>query len=96
MSKASFTEVTHVKATRKARRCDWCNTMIPVGSAATKVSGVWEGDFFAVYVHTACDDAWRRDPCNADGEGCSYEHRYGMTCVETEEAARHAQHEEEH
>jgi len=56
-----------VKATRKVRRCSWCNEPIPAGSTAVKHAGEWEGAFYTGYMHPECHAAWDRHPDLSDG-----------------------------
>lgn len=79
-----FQATTRIKALRKARQCYWCQEGVPGGCSATKVVGVWEGAFSAMYVHPECETAWANDPCTLDGDVCIYEHRRGKTCGENE------------
>lgn len=87
----SFQNVRHIKHTERWHRCEWCKGDIPEGNPATRVTGIWEGALGSFYCHPACDAAWLRDPCNAEGEGCCYAHRQRMTCWETEDAVRTAE-----
>lgn len=77
---SDFLCITTLKAVRKPRGCYWCETSIPQGAAAVKVTGVWDGDFGVLYLHPECNDAWHLDPCNLDGEACPYHHARGQTC----------------
>lgn len=82
-----FQHVTQVPKTRAPHQCQWCGTLIALGTEATKVSGHGEGDFYRFYIHPDCATAWERDPCTLeDEEGCPYRHRRGMTCFETTDA----------
>lgn len=56
-----------VNKTRKPHRCMWCGDIIPAGSAACHSSGVWEGDFYADYLHPECAAA-RDAVCSEFGE----------------------------
>jgi len=77
-----FYTTTPIARTRKSRHCYWCPEPIPIGTAAVRLVGRWEGTFGTLYVHLDCEEAWKRDPCNDDGEGCHYDHLRGMTCAE--------------
>ena len=83
-----FWDARPIKQTQKTHCCDWCKTLLPAKSEAVYIAGVWEGDFFGVYTHPECNDAWIRDPCTTDGEACLYDHMQGKTCEETEEEER--------
>lgn len=82
---SDFNRATTIRKTRKAYACFWCRTVLAIGSTAVMVSGKWEGEFGRIHVHQECNDAWLRDPCNTDGEGCPYEHYRGMACDEVED-----------
>lgn len=51
----SFTSMTQVTACAKPHRCHWCGERIEKGQPATKVAGVWDGDFGQSYYHPECD-----------------------------------------
>ena len=82
---SEFTSATPIKAVRKAHRCYWCPEPIPEATGAVRVVGVWDGNFSVFYVHPECDEAWQRDPCNDEDEGCIYRHVRGQTCAEVDE-----------
>lgn len=46
-----------VRAARKSHRCDECQREIRVGDSYRHVSGVWEGDFFAMRMCRRCSSA---------------------------------------
>ena len=79
-----FTNATSINAVRKPRRCYWCEDRIEQGTPAVRVVGVWEGNFSVIYLHPDCEEAWKRDPCNQNEEGCHYEHERGRTCAEAQ------------
>lgn len=54
----SFRCDTAVHRTRKLKRCEWCSELIPSGSAAVTISGVYEGDFSCIKLHPEC---WRAE-----------------------------------
>lgn len=43
-----------ISKTRKNHSCGWCAKRIEAGSAAHYSTGIWEGDFFAQYMHPEC------------------------------------------
>jgi hypothetical protein len=51
-----------IRKTRKEHRCFGCTQKMPVGSQAAYTSGVWEGDFFASYYCTPCDEYLDKHP----------------------------------
>lgn len=55
----TFRTTTHVKAGRKAHRCDYCGSMIPAGWPSIKTAQVWEGDFYQHRGHIDCEALWR-------------------------------------
>lgn len=50
----SFHNETHVKKTRRARRCDWCDERIEKGDPSVSTSGIFEGDFYQGRYHPEC------------------------------------------
>jgi len=56
----SFHNETHVKKTRRARRCDWCAERIEKGEPSVSTSGIFEGDFYQGRYHPECSAAITR------------------------------------
>ena len=56
----SFHSETHVKKTRKARRCDWCSEGIEKGDPSVSTSGIFDGDFYSARYHPECAAAITR------------------------------------
>ena len=56
----SFHNETHVKKTRRARRCDWCAERIEKGDPSVSTSGIFEGDFYQGRYHPECSAAITR------------------------------------
>lgn len=54
----TFRTETHVKAGRKAHRCDYCGGMIPAGSPSMKIAGHWQSDFYQARGHLDCFALW--------------------------------------
>lgn len=52
-----FHAETPVKKTRKQKRCDWCGQLIPIGSAAIRSAGNFDGDFYSSILHPECSHA---------------------------------------
>ncbi len=76
--------ITPIRHARKSRHCYWCTTLIEMHEPAVRIVGIWENHFSTFHVHPECEDAWRNDPCNTDGEGCIYEHARGKRCDESD------------
>ena len=53
----SFYNETHVKRTRRTRRCDWCGELIQKGDPSVSTSGIFEGDFYTGRYHPECNAA---------------------------------------
>ena len=51
---SDFSCETSIKKTRKKHICEHCEKPIAVGSSAERISGVWDGDFGTVYMHSDC------------------------------------------
>lgn len=64
----SFHNETHVKRTRRTRRCDWCGEMIHKGEPSVATSGIFEGDFYQGRYHPECNAATLRW-CRREGWG---------------------------
>lgn len=56
----SFHNETHVKRTRRTRRCDWCGELIQKGEPSVATSGIFEGDFYQGRYHPECNAATLR------------------------------------
>lgn len=56
----SFHNETHVKKTRRARKCDWCSERINKGDPSVSTSGIFEGDFYQGRYHPECSAAITR------------------------------------
>ena len=50
----NFHNETHVKKTRKTRRCDWCSERIEKGDPSVSTSGICDGDFYQGRYHPEC------------------------------------------
>ena len=64
----SFHNETHVKRTRRTRRCDWCGELIQKGDPSVATSEIFEGDFFQGRYHPECNAATLRW-CRREGWG---------------------------
>jgi hypothetical protein len=53
----SFHQVTQVKRTRRACRCEWCHERIEAGDPSVRTSGSYEGDFYCCRYHPECSAA---------------------------------------
>jgi hypothetical protein len=53
----SFHNETHVKRTRRTRRCNWCGELIQKGDPSVATSGIFEGDFYTGRYHPECNAA---------------------------------------
>ena len=54
----SFHRETHIKKTRKAKKCDWCAEPIEIGAEAVHVTGRGDwGDFYSMDYHPECNAA---------------------------------------
>ena len=56
----NFTKCQPVKKSRTKKHCEWCGEVCEIGQPLIKVSGVWEGDFFAYRHHPDCNAAWSK------------------------------------
>lgn len=56
----SFHNETHVKSTRRTRRCDWCGELIHQGEQSVVHAGHYEGDFYRGRYHPECNAAIKR------------------------------------
>ena len=68
----SFQSKTKVKSTRKEHKCDGCLEVIPIGSAAARGSGMFEGHFYSYIICIPCDEhltEYRDDFEDGWGEG---------------------------
>ena len=54
---SDFSSSEEIKRTRKSHRCFCCESEIPAGSSALKMTGVWEGDFYCEWIHSDCKEA---------------------------------------
>lgn len=50
----------HVERTRKYARCQWCSEELEKLKPSVTVSGIWDGDFSTMRLHTECHAAWKR------------------------------------
>lgn len=64
----SFSNVTHVKSSRKARCCYWCPEGIEIGQPKVVIAAVYEGNFFCVGFHPECHKALQRWQSENPGE----------------------------
>ncbi len=72
---------------RKPHCCYWCRGEIKKGEMYMKVSGVEDGEFYHIALHTECDSAWHRESKSnvGNGEIIPYEEPRGLTWYEEEE-----------
>lgn len=56
----SFHHETHVKRTRRARRCHWCSERIEKGTPSVVTAGNYDGDFYHGRYHPECAEAVTR------------------------------------
>jgi hypothetical protein len=56
----SFHKETHVKRTRRSRRCNWCREWIDYGEPSVAVAGNYDGDFYSASYHPECSAAISR------------------------------------
>ena len=56
----SFHNTTHVKRTRRTRRCDWCGELIQKGAPSVATAGNYDGDFYQGRYHPECNSAISR------------------------------------
>lgn len=77
--------IRSVRHGKRVRECYWCDTSIITDDPYIAVIGIWDGRFSAVSLHEDCEEAWKSDPCNRDGDGCIYEHERGKRCDESRE-----------
>lgn len=70
----SFLSKRHIKATRKACRCDWCSEPIEIGQPKVYLAWMCDG-FNKASLHPECDEAniewWTLHP-NADPEDADH------------------------
>lgn len=66
----SFHNSTHVKRTRRTRRCDWCGELIQKGDPSFVHDGIYDGDFYRGRYHPECNSAidrwWKKYGRNGD------------------------------
>ena len=51
---SEFQVTKTIKAVRKQRLCEHCESAIAVGSPAVAYKGVWDGEFGVSYMHPDC------------------------------------------
>lgn len=59
MSNCPFHSDHLVLSVQKPKRCDYCGQWCKAGNPAVRQTGVWEGDFYSVLMHSECWRAWR-------------------------------------
>lgn len=65
----SFYSARHVKASRKARRCDDCGHMINIGEPYVASAAHYEGEFWTGQAHEDCQSWANRVMCCDEGRG---------------------------
>mgnify|MGYP000860192376 CR=1 FL=1 len=71
----SFHNTTHVKRTRRTRRCNWCGEMIQKGDPSVAHAGNYDGDFYQGRYHPECNaaiDRWWKAYRNKGNEFPDY------------------------
>ena len=54
----NYFQAVSTHTARKAHRCDYCGSRIPVGTVYAKMVGKWEGEFYEGKGHADCRDLW--------------------------------------
>ena len=46
--------VRHVEKSQRPHRCEWCDDLIPMGTAMVRRTYKWDGDFNCAHMHPEC------------------------------------------